>query len=172
MADLAEEEGAAVIEAEVVSVVVVVSTTCTVDSMDTCHSLLKTLLWSQALQRGLQLMLPRAPRPCVKACPTVASTAEAAIKEEGTLIPHLPLNHNPFLHNLPSRKENAVSRQPKTTANVADRLHIQDQVRTAVSVSIVSSRRIAKHGLADVKDVAVTKENTTTSLPTLTERRT
>jgi hypothetical protein len=169
--DLAEEEGA-VTEAEAVSVAGVASTTCMAASMDTCHSLQKISLWSQALQKGLQLMLPKVPKLCVKACPTVASTAEADTKEEGMLIPHPPLNHNLFQHNRPNHKENAASRLLTTIASVADRLHIQDQVLTAASVSTVSSRRIAKPELVDAKDVAAMKENTTTNLSTLTGKRT
>jgi hypothetical protein len=167
-----EEEGA-VIEAEVVSVAGVASTTtCMAASMDTCHSLQKISPWLQAPQKDLQSMLPRVPRLCVKVCPTVASTAGADTREEGTLIPHLPLNLNLFRHNHPNHKENAASHLLTKTASVADRHHIQDQVRTAASVNTVSSRKIARHEPADVKDVAATKENTTTNLSTPTGKRT
>jgi hypothetical protein len=170
--DLVEEEGADT-EAEVASVVEVASTTtCMAASMDTCHSLQKTLLWLQALQKDLQSMLPRVPRLCVRVCPTVAFIAGADIKEEGITIPRLPLNLNLFRHNHLNRKENAVSHRPKTTASVADRLHIPDQVRTVASVSTVSNHRTAKHELADAKDAAATKENTTTSLPNPKRKRT
>ena len=117
-------------------------------------------------------MLLRVPRLCVRVCPIVASTVGADIKEEGTPIPHLLLNLSPFLHNHPNRKENAVSHLLTTTASVADRLHIQGQVRTAASVSTVSSRKTAKPELADAKDAAATRENTMMSLSTLTERKT
>lgn len=116
-------------------------------------------------------MLPRVLRLCVKVCPTAVSTVGAGTKEEGTLIPHLPLNPSLCLRNHRNRKGNAVSHLLMTTASVADRLHIQGQVRIVASVNTVSSRKTAKPELADVKDAAVTKENTTTSPPTLTERR-
>jgi hypothetical protein len=166
-----EEEGADT-EAEVVSVVEVDSTTtCMAVSMDTCHSLQKILPLSQALLKDLQLTLPRVPRLCVRACPIVASTAGADTKEAGTLIPRLPLNLNLFRHNHHNRKKNAACHLLKTTVSVVDHLHIQGQVRTAESGSTVSSLRIAKHELADVKDAVATKENMMTSLPTRTERR-
>lgn len=167
------EEAGAVTEAEAVSVAGVASTTtCMEASMDICHKLLKTLLWSRAPQKVLRLMLRRAPRLCVKVCPIVASTVGADTREAGTPIPHLLLNLSPFLHNPPNLKENAVSHLLTTTASVADRLHIQGQVRTAASVSTVSSRKTAKHELADAKDAAVTRENTMMSPSTLTERKT
>jgi hypothetical protein len=157
-----EEEGADT-EAEAASVVEVASTTtCMAVSMDTCHSPQKISQWLQVLQKDPRSMLLRVPRLCVRVCPTVAFTVGADTKEEGTLIPLLPLNLNLFLHNHPNRKENAANHLPKTTASVADRLHILDQVRTAASVSTASSRRTAKHELADVNGVAATKENTTT----------
>jgi len=117
------------------------------------------------------LMLPRVPKLCVRACPTAASTAGAVTKEEGTLIPRLPLNLNLCLHNHLNRKENAVNHLLTTTVSVVGRLHTQDQVRIAASVNTVSSRKTARPELADVKDAAATRENMTTSLPTPTERR-
>jgi hypothetical protein len=170
--DLVEEEGADT-EVEVASVVEVASTTtCMAASMDTCHSPQKISLWLQALQKDLRSMLLRVPRPCVKGCPTVASTVGADIKEEGTTIPRLPPNLNLFLHNHLNHKENAANHLLRTTASVADRLHIPDQVRAAASVSTVSSHKIAKHELADAKGAVATKENTTTSLPKPTRKRT
>lgn len=166
-----EEEGA-VTEAEVVSVAGVASTTtCMEASMDTCHSLLKILLLSQAPQKDPRLMLPRVPKLCVRVCPTAAFTVGADTKEEGTLILRLHLNLNLCLHNHLNHKENAANRLLTTPVSVVDHLHTLDQVRTAASASTVSSRKIAKHELVDARDVAVTRENTTTNLPTPTERR-